>query len=244
MAFELEDYWQGSGYSQTPDRATQYQEDYRPFDESRALGRDFSTPDFQNAPWAGGQTQDLDYGEINPWEGGTAPYGGDQSIIGSGGAVGAGAGMGVGAYGAGAVLGGGSYAGLAALGPPGMVGAGLMYGLNKAGVFNKKKKRGSTNLSAPAYQGYQFEPEEGFPSYYETAQDIQGLGGFEEGATNFQFQQPEQQGYDYSYSGGVAQPGSGQLANPSQQNYVGQQEQEYGSFYNRDKGGIYDTFTV
>ena len=207
MAFDQQDYWTGTGYSQTPDRASQNTEGYRPFDESLAMGRDFSTPEFQNAPWAGGPTQDLDYGEINPWEGGTAPEGSTG-------------------YNWGRDL----YT--------------LTPGVGAFGM--KKKKRGSTEFSAPGYQGYQFEPEEGFPSYYETAQNAQGAGGggFEEGATNFQYQQPDQQGYDYNYSGGVAQPGSGQLANPSQQNYVGQQEQEYGSFYNRDKGGIYDTFTL
>lgn len=116
-----------------------------------------------------------------------------------------------------------------------------MYGLNSAGVFDKKKKRGTPGLDTTdqAYQGYQFEPAEGFPSYYETAQGAQSPGQMQQ-AEGFQYQAPQQQGYDYNYTGGVAQP-SGDLG---QQGYVGQQEQEYGSFYNQNQGGIFDTFTV
>ena len=217
-----QDYWQGgtegAGFSEMGDTSL---DGYHAFDESRALGRDFSTPDFQNAPWAGGATQDLDYGEINPWEGGTPPSG-KQSWSG------------------GKALGGLGLASLAAtgfMGTPVLALGGLLGGL-----FGKGKKRGHVNLKAPAYQGYQFKPEEGFPAYYEQAQQF-NPGEDNLGDPGFQYQQPEQQGYDYNYTGGVAQP-SGALADASQQNYVGQQEQEYGSFYNQDKGGIYDTFTV
>jgi len=220
-----QDYWQGgssgAGYSEMGDQSMQ---GYTPFNESLAMGRDFSTPDFQNAPWAGGPTQDLDYGEINPWEGGTAPRGkeswnGGRALAGFGGASLALSGL----------------AGVPALAFGGLIG----------GLFGKGKKRGHVNRTDPAYQGYQFEPEEGFPAYYEQAQQY-NPGEKNLGDTGFQYQQPAQQGYDYDYGGGggsgVAQP-SGALGDAGQ-NYVGQQEQEYGSFYNQDKGGIYDTFTV
>jgi len=256
-----QDFWQGgtegAGYSEMDMGGIP--EGYRPFDESLALGRDFSTPDFQNAPWAGGPTQDLDYGEIDPYLGGTRPTGREATMnfgqaagagfgAGAAGAAGAYGGLGAASGGIGGMAGFGS-AGL--LGPIGLAGAGLFAGLNSAGVFDKKKKRGTPGwLDTPSYQGYQFEPAEGFPAYYEQAQEITP-GQPNLGDTGFQYQQPNQQGYDYNYTGGgdigsggqVAAP-SGALANASQQNYVGQQEQEYGSFYNRDKGGIYDTFTV
>jgi len=246
-----QDYWTGSGYSQMPDTSN---EGYRAFDESRAMGVDhgLGTSFESYAPWAGGPTQDLDYGEINPYEGGTAPTGFQQSRFQQG-AVGAGAGaLGAGGIGAatGSALGMGAgmsgMLGLAtAMGPLGWAGMGLgaALGAGAPSFMGKKKKRGSPERRDPSYQGQQFKPEEGFPAYYETAQGVQPGQETNLGDAGFQYQQPEQQGYDYDYTGGVAQP-SGALADSSQQSYVGQQEQQYGSFYNQDKGGIYDTFTV
>lgn len=225
-------------------------EGYRPFDESLALGRDFSSPELPYAPWSGGETFGVDYGEIDPYAGGgKAPTGYEYASPWAGAAGGAGAGMAgaAGAYGAGMASGGvPGMAGLMSagvLGPAGLVGAGLGGLAAGLGAFKKGKKRGHTVRKDPMYQGHQFRPEEGFPAYYEQAQGV-NVGQSNLGDPGFQYQQPEQHGYDYNYTGGVSQPGSGQLANPSQQNYVGQREMEYGSFYNRDKGGIFDTFTV
>ena len=247
-----QDYWTGAGYSEMGDTSN---EGYRPFDESKALGRDFSTPDMGYAPWAGGPTTGWDSFEMDPYAGGTYPTGntgGYEQLsnisdaskkAGYGGAAGMGAAAG--AYGGlGFASGGiGGMAGLMSsgiLGPAGLAGAGIGY---MSQMIGKKKKRGTPGLEAnEAYQGFQFEPAEGFPAYYETAQGAESPGALmqDEG---FQYQAPQQQGYDYNYTGGVQQP-SGQLADLNQQSYVGQQEQEYGSFYNRDKGGIFDTFTV
>jgi len=243
----VEDYWNGSGYDEIG--ASQ---EYQPYDYTNTYQvGNLPTDQWANAntyaPWSGGPTQDLDYGEINPWAGGKAPFGTDTDPQ-WGGAVGGGAaGMGTGAAlygGAGLASGGiGGMAGIMSagvLGPAGLIGAGLGYGMSS--LFGKKKKRGSTGWQdTPSYQGQMFTPEEGFPSYYSPSQETQNQTqqGLYDQANQFAYQQPQQQGYDYNYSGGMTQPQS-----MDQQNYVGQQEQEYGSFYNKDKGGIYDTFTV
>jgi len=253
MAMDTQDYWSGTGYSQMPD--SKEMEGYRPFDASKALGQDYSTPDFGYAPWAGGPTTGWDSFEMDPYAGGQAPTGntGGYKALSEAGAAGnagygAAGGMGAaaGAYGGlGFASGGiGGMAGLMSsgiLGPAGLAGAGIGY---MSSMIGKKKKRGTPGLDSTdtPYQGFQFEPAEGFPAYYETAQGSESPGQMMQDP-GFQYQQPQQQGYDYNYTGGT-QPNTGAFAPSSQQSYVGQQEQEYGSFYNRDKGGIYDTFTV
>lgn len=113
-----------------------------------------------------------------------------------------------------------------------------------SGAFGmKKKKRPHYEFEAPSYQGHMFTPEEGFPDYYQpsqesynkTQQDIytqnQGsgmpYGSSVPGLTN--------DSYDYNYGGGQNQTG--------QQDYVGQQNQAYGSLYSdQGQNSLYQTF--
>jgi len=235
------DYWNGSGYDEIG--ASQEYQPYQ-YENNYQVGGN-PTDDWAQsntyAPWSGyspGGNEATPY-ELTQMSGYSNEGGRD--------AVGYGSGMGMGgAWGAGSL--GGTLAAPGTMGVPSLMGATAMFnpltaipGLGLGAINMKKKKRGTPNLESPSYQGMMFTPEEGFPSYYQPSQETQNQTqqNLYDQPNEFAYQQPEQEGYDYNYTGGMTQP-----RNLSQQNYVGQQEQEYGSFYNRDKGGIYDTFTV
>jgi len=113
------------------------------------------------------------------------------------------------------------------------------------GLFStNKKKRSSPEFNAPSYQGMMFTPEEGFPSYYSPSQQTQNQTQQQVYDQSPYYEQPgATQGYDYNYTGGQNSGSLGTPTNP-QQDFVGQQEDAYGSFYNPNRGGIYETFTV
>ena len=119
-------------------------------------------------------------------------------------------------------------------------------------MFGKKKKLpdlssyNATNY--PSVQGNPFMPQEGLPQYYNPSQETtnqsqqqlyaqqQAQAGQQSNDLMSSLQnalsgQGQGQGYDYNYGGG-------------QPNYVGQQEQAYGSFYGGQGGqsGLTNTF--
>ena len=253
----IEDYWTGSGYSEIG-----ASKEYQPYNYSNTYQYgNLPTDTWSNAntyaPWSGygPSGNESTPGELNQFTNiNNGYYGGGDSTIGNNwqaGAAGAGVGMGTGAglYGAAGLASGGvpGMAGLMSagvLGPAGLIGGGLMMGANALGAFDRKKKRSSPEFNAPSYQGMMFTPEEGFPSYYSPSQTTQNQTQQEVYDQSPYYEQPgATQGYDYNYTGGQNSGSLGTPTNP-QQDFVGQQEDAYGSFYNPNRGGIYETFTV
>ena len=105
---------------------------------------------------------------------------------------------------------------------------------------HKKKRQHVGDFEQPSYQGYMYTPEEGFPEYYNPSGE-----SINQTQQELYSQQPDYSGdlglampqttgmdsYDYNYTGG---------GNNFQQNYVGQQDYNYGSMY--DDNSLYNTF--
>ena len=131
------------------------------------------------------------------------------------------------------------------------IGTGLGVFYNPAtwmgfGWGSPKKKAQAPNVNWPSYQGTGFTPAEGLPKYYNPSQETNNQTQ-QQLYMGQQAQQGQQQdslmsslqnalsaqgqggGYDYNYGGGQPQ-------------YVGQQEQAYGSFYGGQNKGINQTF--
>ena len=111
--------------------------------------------------------------------------------------------------------------------------------------LGKRKKVQAPNVTWPSYQGTAFTPAEGLPKYYNPSQETtnqtqQQLYAQQQAQSGQQsndlmaslqnaLSSQGQQGYDYNYGGGQPQ-------------YVGQQEQAYGSFYGGQNKGLNQTF--
>jgi len=114
--------------------------------------------------------------------------------------------------------------------------------------LGKRKKVQAPNVNWPSYQGTAFTPAEGLPKYYSPSpetldqnsqmqamqQQAQQQGQQDSMMTSLQNAlsssgQGQDAGYDYNYGGG-------------QPNYVGQQQQGYGSFYGGQNTGLNKTF--
>ena len=225
----IDKYWTGTGYGEIGNDPL-----YQPYDYTNTYDvGNYPTTDWQYAntyaPWAG-------YGpggnESTPGELSQLTNLNNQYRESSGYNTGMGlAGFGAGSLGASALLGG-----------PVMATGGLL-----AGLFGmNKKKRSSPEFNAPSYQGMMFTPEEGFPAYYSPSQEGASSNMTSQDVYSGTNQYDTQsQMYDYNYTGGAQSGSLGAPANyDPEQNYVGQQDQAYGSFYDQNRGGIFETFTV
>ena len=123
---------------------------------------------------------------------------------------------------------------------------GNMWSMANWGLGKRPKVR-APNVTWASYQGMPFTPDEGLPQYYNPSQETTNQTQ-QQLYSQQQAQQGQQQdslmtslqnalsaqgnggGYDYNYGGG------------SQPNYVGQQEQGYGSFYGGQQKGLTSTF--
>jgi len=260
---DISEYWneETSGYGEMP----QYGEGYEPYDVTAQYQPTYIDPsqtDWANAnmyaPWShpegpGGVSSANQWelmqnpafygGGYKPASGGGSRFGNSEgAMIGAAGGGMGGMAAGAGAYGAGwgtGMTGMAGVMGSGMLGPAGLAGAAIGYGLNAAGAFDKKKKRQSLDYTAPSYQGYMFTPEEGFPEYYNPSMETQNQTQqemYDQQPTyggDLGLAQPMTTGensYDYNYTGG------------GQQNYVGQQDYNYGSLYRGNENNLYETF--
>ena len=228
---DIMDYWNGAGYGQIPDQ--------NPYTPTNA----YQDP----APWAGansGYTGDTTF-NIPGSSPGSA--GGQAGFLAGrmGGNVLGGVGAGLGAFGP-------------TLGPLGLLAGSALSGFQSwpfkgkfLDPFKKKKLPDLSSYNAtnyPSVQGNPFMPQEGLPQYYNPSQETtnqsqqqlyaqqQAQAGQQSNDLMSSLQNAlsglgQGQGYDYNYGGG-------------QPNYVGQQEQAYGSFYGGQGGqsGLTNTF--
>ena len=248
-----QDYWNeaSSGYSQMPQYSN---EGYQPYDVTANYQPQYiEGSDWENAntyaPWSGANSPG-GY-ESTSWELANQPgytaYGGRGNVgmydnTDREGAMISGAGTGLVGAGAdtaltSAALGGPMGLG-AMLGPMAPLGflAGAGTGALYSAITGRRKKRPNYEFESPSYQGHMFTPQEGFPEYYRPSQETIGNQTQQDIYSQQPYQQevqqtPTQQTYDYNYTGG------------GQQNYVGQQNQDYGSLYN-NTNPLYQTFTL
>jgi hypothetical protein len=226
-----EDYFSGAGYSQIP--MYDSKAGYKPYDTAGSYQPSYIDPSQTSwananlyAPWSNPQGPGgVEFGGNSELSllGGNSPYGSVDRIKNVG------------------IL--DTY--MDSLSPAPLVSL-LGGGDRISKLFGDRKKRRSLNYSSPSYQGYMFTPQEGFPEYYNPSPET--ISQTQDQIYSQQPQSAAPSSYDYNYSGGGSNSygGFGQNQGYSNQNYVGQQDQAYGSLYNNNnkQNSLYDTFKV